>query len=182
MKGIYKARGFLMAPAVLFALLCPWNETGYEVYIFGLGGLVFCVGWFLRVWAQMHLHYRLKVKKVLTTTGPYMYCRNPIYVGNTLLLVGLAMISELVWFVPVMLVWCMVVYSLTVCYEESHLLEKYGDAYLDYFNRVPRWIPNLGVWQNTALIHKKGFFIDSVFAELHCFLLPLPFLLKELVA
>ena len=72
------------------------------------------------------LHYRLKMRKVLTSTGPYAWVRNPIYIANTSMLVGLTCTSEHFWFVPIMLLWCAVVYHYVVRREESHLRDKYG--------------------------------------------------------
>ncbi len=141
LKWVFKLRGVVMAPPIIFAVLCTWKETEVDWVIFPLGGFLFFAGWFLRIWSQMHLHYRLKVHKVLTETGPYVYVRNPIYIGNTLMLVGVVITSGLLWFAPVMLVYCMVVYSIVVRFEESHLLAKFGDHYAEFLKKVPRWLP-----------------------------------------
>jgi len=74
---IYKNRGLLMVPPVVFMVLCTWKEIENDALVFGLGGIVFGMGLCLRIWSQMHLHHRLKVHKILTTTGPYVYIRNP---------------------------------------------------------------------------------------------------------
>ena len=181
MQSVYKIRGLLMLPPVLFALLCTWNEVENDVLVFGLGGLIFGLGVLIRTWSQMHLHYRLRIKKVLTTTGPYRYCRNPIYIGNTMILLGFVMMTEVFWFLPVMLIYCMIVYTLVVRYEESYLRQKFGAAYEDYLSQVPRWIPTFRVFQNTALTETRNFLIPSIIAELHCLLLLLPVVAKELV-
>ena len=74
----YKIRGGLMAAPYVFAFFWMQNENERpEVFIFGLALVI--AAFLLRLWAQLHLHYRLKVKKILTTTGPYKYVRNPIY-------------------------------------------------------------------------------------------------------
>jgi len=143
MKGRlwFKTRGLLMLPPVAAMLLCTWGETEWDAVLWPVGISVFAVGLFLRFWAQLHLRYRLSVKTQLTTTGPYRYTRNPIYIGNTLILVALCVMSELLWLCPLVLGYCALIYSLSVRYEERHLSAKYGQAYLDYQASVPRWLP-----------------------------------------
>lgn len=133
------------------------------------------------MWAQTHLHYRLKVRKKLTTTGPYAVVRNPIYIANTTILLGLTAMSELLWFLPVMLLWSLSVYSLVVHREEEHLLEKYGLRYAKYLRTVPRWFPRRPR-RPSRRTEARRFLAPSIVAELHCFLLVLPLIGKELIS
>jgi len=168
-----------MVPPVVFMSLCTWKEIENETLTFGIGGIVFGMGLCLRVWSQMHLHYRLRVPKILTTTGAHAYIRNPCYVANTLMLTGAAILSELFWFAPLMLVYCAIVYSFVVRYEEAKLTKKYGTLYTDYFNRVPRWFPRLRHLQKISSTKMRQFLIPSIFAEMPSLLLVVPFLIKE---
>jgi protein-S-isoprenylcysteine O-methyltransferase Ste14 len=122
-------RGLLMAVPYIFALVCRWNETESFV-VFPLGIALILAAFLIRFWAQLHLHYRLKAVKYLTTTGPYKYVRNPIYVANIILLSGYVLMSELVWFIPVSIVYGYVVYRIVVAYEEFYLKRKYGAPYI----------------------------------------------------
>jgi protein-S-isoprenylcysteine O-methyltransferase Ste14 len=179
MKRIFKYRGLLMLPPMVFITFCTWSEVENSTLVFGLGGLVFALGLGLRLWAQMHLHYRLKTRKVLTTTGPYAYVRNPIYVANTAMLVAACMLAELFWFAPIQALYCGVVYALVVRDEEAHLTAKYGAPYREYLKSIPRWLPKLrrlDVRQPSA----ATYFLPSVWAEVHNFLWLAPFLVKEL--
>lgn len=181
-RAVFNVRGLLMVPPMLFCALVFVGEYENDAVVFGVGGAVFAVGLAIRVWSQIHLHYRLRVRKVLTTSGPYAFVRNPIYIGNTIILLGLTVMSELLWFIPVTLIWAGVVYAFVVRYEEAHLLNKYGAAYATYLDRVPRWIPVVpvdGYVAQTGVV--RQFFCRSVRAELHCFLLILPFLVKEVI-
>lgn len=141
LKRVYMWRGFLVAPLLVFSLGCFFGEYENDVVIWPLGILLFLAGWTIRIWAQKHLGYRLKVKRSLTSSGPYALVRNPIYIGNTLLIVAAVVASEVLWMIPLTLLWCAAVYSLVVRYEERHLAEKYGEAYLSYLTAVPRWLP-----------------------------------------
>ena len=177
----YRLRGWLMLPLAFAMVLCTWYETEPGGLILALGVPAFCAGWALRIWAQMHLHYRLKVKKKLTTTGPYAYVRNPIYIANTLILLGMCAMSELLWLGPVVLAYCALVYTFVVRFEEGRLAAKYGAPYLDYLRRVPRWLPLRRPWALLGHIDVRPFLYRSIRSELHVALLLLPLVLKELL-
>jgi protein-S-isoprenylcysteine O-methyltransferase Ste14 len=150
----------------------------YLIWPFGIS-LVF-LGFILRIWAQQHLHYRLKLRKSLTTTGPYLFIRNPIYVGNMLMCLGAIITSEVLWLAPIILFYCFSIYFLVVHYEEEHLLEKYGEPYQRYLSEVPRWLPRAIRFKNLNLINK--YFLPSIVAEIHCLLLLVPYVLKEFIS
>ncbi len=170
-----------MAPPILFAFFVRWHEVEWDLLIWTVGGSAFVAGILLRIWAQMHIHYRLGVPKALTTTGPYAFTRNPIYTANTLIICSLVMLLELVWFVPVALAWCIFVYSLVIRYEESDLLRRYGSAYRNYMRAVPRWIPRFirhGDMPASGSSYRTWLW-PSIRAEMHCVLWVVIPLLKE---
>ena len=170
-----------MAPPVILAATLTWNETESKLIIWGVGGTLFAIGLFLRLWCQLHLHYRLKVPKALTTTGPYVYVRNPVYIANSIILIGVVILGELCWLAPLMFIYCAVVYSIVVRFEESHLSDKYGQLYTEYANRIPRWIPNFRRMQQPDTIRVSPFLIPGLLAEAPNLLLLLPFLIKDLM-
>jgi protein-S-isoprenylcysteine O-methyltransferase Ste14 len=175
----FKLRGVLIAPVYLFSFFCIYRETEHWSALF-FGLVIFLSGLSLRVWAQMHLHYRLKERKILTTTGPYAFVRNPIYIGNTCILAGTTLLSELIWLVPIMVITCMFTYTMTVRYEEGHLRSKYGVPYVEYLQRVNRWFPHLERKQDTDQRRQWTFLLSSIRAEAHILLLLiLPFLKEQ---
>ena len=176
----YRLRGVLATPLFIFAFICSKGETELNCLIWPLGVLIFISGLLLRIWAQQHLHYRLKVKKDLATTGPYSFVRNPVYLGNLLICVGLVVTSELLWFVPITFFYCFGIYSLAIRYEERHLTEKYGEAYQKYMSEVPRWFPKTIRLKNLGI--KNEYFRATIVAEIHCTLLLLPYLVKEIIS
>ncbi|MCA0055171.1 MULTISPECIES: isoprenylcysteine carboxylmethyltransferase family protein [unclassified Mesorhizobium] len=76
----------------------------------------------------------------LVTTGPFGITRNPMYLANTLLLIGVAFISGIVWFLPLAFVAAFVTQKVAVEKEEKMLSAKFGKKYRDYAKRVRRWI------------------------------------------
>jgi protein-S-isoprenylcysteine O-methyltransferase Ste14 len=95
----------------------------------------------LRVWAQKHLKYRLAEGRALAATGPYTVTRNPVYVGNVLILASLAVLCELPWMMPLVGGWAALVYDRAIRFEEYRLTKRHGDEYLAYQQRVGRWWP-----------------------------------------
>ncbi len=76
----------------------------------------------------------------LVTTGPFARFRNPIYLGEALLLLYGAEITKSIWFVAAALLFGILVTVLQIIPEERHLEATFGDEYLDYKARSRRWI------------------------------------------
>ena len=76
----------------------------------------------------------------LVTEGPYHYSRNPMYAGLALTLAGLALVlgslSPLI--VPPIFVWWIT--TRFIQKEEAMLEQRFGAQYLDYKQRVRRWL------------------------------------------
>jgi protein-S-isoprenylcysteine O-methyltransferase Ste14 len=137
----FKLRGVLMAPAIATLFLCTKWEWEHEVGIWTLGVALFNSGVALRVWAQRYLRYRLRNGHELATGGPYAYTRNPVYIGNLLILAGLCVMCELPWMIPVVCGWGALVYDSAVRFEETRLAKRHGEAFGAYCRRVNRWFP-----------------------------------------
>jgi protein-S-isoprenylcysteine O-methyltransferase Ste14 len=80
----------------------------------------------------------------LITTGLFGVCRNPLYLGNGLIIAGLLTIQGNPVTGLLGLLFFAFAYLSIVASEESFLIGKFGAAYLDYCRDVPRWWPNFG--------------------------------------
>jgi protein-S-isoprenylcysteine O-methyltransferase Ste14 len=76
----------------------------------------------------------------LITDGPFAKSRNPIYVGNTLLLLGAGLLFGIAWFIPAALAAAFTTQKLAIEREERHLSARFGKAWEDYAARTPRWL------------------------------------------
>lgn len=76
----------------------------------------------------------------LVSTGVFAISRNPIYLGNTLLLAGIALAWPLPWLLLTALISALLVDRLAIRREERHLSARFGAAFAEYMQRVPRWI------------------------------------------
>ena len=76
----------------------------------------------------------------LVTSGPYRFTRNPMYVGLTLVYLGVAGTRAEIWPVFVLPVLFAYVNFVVIPVEERHLHAAFGDAYAQYGARVRRWL------------------------------------------
>jgi protein-S-isoprenylcysteine O-methyltransferase Ste14 len=88
-----------------------------------------------------------KDKKVyavdLVTEGMFHHCRNPLYVGNILMLLGVGLLSNSLYFVMIIVPIFCFIYQAIVLAEENYLRGKFGPQYDLYAQDVNRWVPNL---------------------------------------
>ena len=78
----------------------------------------------------------------LVVEGLFAHCRNPLYVGNALLLAALLVLANNVWTVLIGGAFFVFAYAAIVAAEENYLRGKFGAEYDDYCRRVNRWIPD----------------------------------------
>ena len=76
----------------------------------------------------------------LITGGPFAMSRNPIYLGNTLLLTGVGLLTGIAWLLPAALGAAFMTQKLAIEREEAHLALRFGQAWADYAARTPRWL------------------------------------------
>jgi protein-S-isoprenylcysteine O-methyltransferase Ste14 len=85
----------------------------------------------------------------LVQGGVFAHCRNPLYVGNILLAIGISMVVHSLVFYLTVLPLVALAYISIVSAEESFLREKFGDEYVQYCNRVNRWLPRWKGWTDS---------------------------------
>lgn len=84
---------------------------------------------------------RSRAVQRLVTYGVFSWSRNPLYNGNFLIWMGFVVMSGVLWFLPVAIVLFAAEYSFIVRYEEGVLESIFGNDYLAYKSRTPRWLP-----------------------------------------
>jgi protein-S-isoprenylcysteine O-methyltransferase Ste14 len=77
--------------------------------------------------------------ETLVQTGFFAHCRNPLYVGNILTLLGLIIIHKGILMYAVCLPFFLFLYLSITLAEENYLREKFGRIYDDYTRKVPRF-------------------------------------------
>ena len=76
----------------------------------------------------------------LVMEGPFSLTRNPIYLAGTTLVFGIGLVSGVVWFLLLAVLAAFAVQKLAIEREERHLQARFGKTYVDYAERVRRWI------------------------------------------
>lgn len=137
----FKPRFAVIYPfGFFFLFFCFLNEASLRA---GIGYII--AGVLIRLWSN---GYAIKNDK-LTTSGPYAYVRNPLYLGTFLIAIGFVMVLKsqpplLEWSAGVLFLLALsFMYYRTVEAEEGMLSTKFKDAYKDYCQRVPAIIPCL---------------------------------------
>jgi protein-S-isoprenylcysteine O-methyltransferase Ste14 len=78
----------------------------------------------------------------LVTQGVFAHCRNPLYLGNILVIAGVAIAANSFFFLIIGLPLFLFAYLCIIIAEEKYLEDKFGADYIDYCKRVNRFIPD----------------------------------------
>src|ERR1700739_3174522 len=103
------------------------------------GAIVGTIGLLVRASAAGHL----RKQQVLTVTGPYAYTRNPLYLGSFILMIGAAVVANSWPSALILLSYFALFYSFVMRREERELYQHHGDAFRDYAQVVPLFLPRL---------------------------------------
>ncbi|MFT4152800.1 methyltransferase family protein [Parafilimonas sp.] len=146
---------FIIFYALLFVPNVPQLFTekkfgkNYYWYPIAIGLVITVLGQAIRG-ATIGLAYIIrggKNKKVyaedLVTTGIFAHCRNPLYVGNILMLAGVGILSNSLLYVVIMIPFFLFIYQAIVLAEENFLRNKFGGQFNNYCARVNRWVPSI---------------------------------------
>jgi protein-S-isoprenylcysteine O-methyltransferase Ste14 len=79
--------------------------------------------------------------RILVVSGPYRYCRNPMYIGVELILIGWAAFYRSATLASYALVVAIAFHLRAVLAEEPWAAATFGDAWSAYRSRTPRWLP-----------------------------------------
>ncbi len=137
---VYAVSPRLLSP-VCIAVSPPWLVWKGAVCLFG--GLALMVAAQLGMGASWRVGIDEEASPGLVTGGLYRVCRNPIYLGMFISLVGLVAVLP-TW--PTVAILLAVFFSIRsqVFEEEEYLIKTYGDEYREYAARIGRFVPGLG--------------------------------------
>lgn len=121
----------------------------------GLVLLVVCIAG--RVWCSAYIGGRKNYE--LVTVGPFSVVRNPLYVFSLIGVTGIGLITGMLTVTILFQVMFLAYHHATILREEVSLREAYGEPYRDYMLRVPRWLPNLRLWQEPTKIEVQPRFL-----------------------
>lgn len=106
-----------------------------------LGGLAIGSGALLAGWAVMTAaDLDIESPTGIVTTGPYAFSRNPMYVGWTLLSLGIALAANNLWILLSLPIVIFYTHKFVILKEEQILEEQFGEPYQEYKKGVRRYL------------------------------------------
>jgi protein-S-isoprenylcysteine O-methyltransferase Ste14 len=154
---LFKFRGHI--PLIVFVLIVPISFfTPYKTYAFynGLNETILFTALFLifighlirartvgkRTIQTSGRNRSHQVAQVLTKTGWYSLVRHPLYFGNYLIWLGLAIFLSNFWFLVILSLLFWIYYERIMFAEEIFLEEKFGDEFQDWAIKTPSFLPS----------------------------------------
>ena len=136
---------FVPSPEIFDDFYIPVS-IGLSVALFGQAIRILTIGLVYIIRGGRH---RQIYAKELVTDGIFAHCRNPLYLGNILILTGSGIMSNSLVSLLVFLPLFVFAYQAIVIAEENFLHDRFGPQYKNYLKRVNRWVPNLKGIGNT---------------------------------
>lgn len=144
---------FLIAAVIAVALHkllpLPWPGGGVQMLLAAIGlclmgaALALDIVTFLAFKRHKTTIMPNRGASALITDGPFSRSRNPIYLGNTMLVTGAGLLFGVAWLVPAGLAAAFAVQKLAIEREEKHLESRFGETWRTYAAKTPRWL----VWR-----------------------------------
>ncbi len=145
--NVFAYRGALLPLTALPALLLPASPTLGAGRLWG-GFALALLGLALRLAGVRQIGARARVHRAgareLASSGAFARVRNPLYLGNLLMLGGALWLLRSPAGAALAGLAGLGLYTLVVLHEEQALRAQLGAPYRDYLARTPRWVPSLG--------------------------------------
>ena len=149
---LFRWRSFTPVPLLLLALPILWSTRGAASPLWLAAGLACCLaGQLWRVWVigQVPDGTSGQNEKLIATglnqSGPYAHTRNPLYLGNLGISLGLALVSHSWLLIAILCAAFFLQYAAIISVEEAFLRERFGAGYDAFCARVPRFWPRIFV-------------------------------------
>lgn len=156
MKALSADRARIVAPppAIYLGILAiglalewfwPTRPLGWAVRL-GLGlpillGGVLGLAWAVRAaWRARTSVNPYKSTAAIAVDGPFAFSRNPIYLSDVLIYVGLALALNALWSLVLLPLLIWIVQIGVIVREEAYLERRFGEQYLRYKRTVRRWL------------------------------------------
>jgi protein-S-isoprenylcysteine O-methyltransferase Ste14 len=86
----------------------------------------------------------------LNTTGWYSVCRNPLYLGNSLIMLGIVMVPGSIGYVAICACSFWIYYERIIAAEEEFLHASFGSDFAEWARSTPIFFPRLYGWKTPA--------------------------------
>lgn len=139
----------LYAIGLAFGFLLQWLVPRHILSTnarYWIGGAILACGIVLAIWGRRVMEQAgtnvnpMEPTTALVAKGPFRFTRNPLYVSLTLMYVGLALLTNALWVLVLLVPILLVLHYGVVLREERYLEGKFGDAYRSYRSAVRRYL------------------------------------------
>ncbi|HEX7356347.1 MAG TPA: isoprenylcysteine carboxylmethyltransferase family protein [Ignavibacteriaceae bacterium] len=151
---IFKYRSYTPIPFVILMLIFE-NATIASLIV---GILIAINGELIRLWGVSWAGSETRTTggvggTYLVISGPFAFVRNPLYVGNILMYLGLGIMSMSLfpYLQIVAIIFFIIQYYFIVKEEEGFLITKFGNDYKNYLKNVPRFLPRVTAYKNDSI-------------------------------
>jgi protein-S-isoprenylcysteine O-methyltransferase Ste14 len=123
-----------------------WIVRIDQTWRIGVGAIVAVIGALITIRGARALAHRgtninpMLPTLAIATEGIFRWTRNPMYVGGTFLMIGIALIFALDWLLLLLVPSVLILHFGVVMREERYLERKFGDEYRRYKASVPRYL------------------------------------------
>ncbi len=134
-KIVYLTTHTILLPLLVYSLFLPlelntvWFFIGFPICLIGLVILLIATINFATT----------SVENEPVTKGMYRFSRNPLYFGAFIVFVGIG-ITCASWIFLLCALIFIILWHITLSWEEQDLINYYGDAYREYMKVTPKWI------------------------------------------
>ena len=155
----FSNRSFTPVPIALLIIYLSNLSVLYFVY----GVILVLIGESIRINAVSHAGGITRTMNVgapsLCTSGLYSMTRNPLYLGNMIIYLGIVLIAggEHVFIMGgIVFLYFTFQYMMIISLEEETLKKLFGDEYISYMQNVPRLFPKFTPWTGALNVHKPS--------------------------
>ena len=164
-ENIFKYRSYTPIPFLLVMVI--FQKATWQSLVGGF--VIVAIGELFRFWGVVYAGSETRTTGTvggtyLVTRGAFSHLRNPLYLGNILIYVGIGIMSWSVfpYLQIVALIFFLFQYDTIIKGEEEYLRKAFGKEYEEYTRNVPRLIPRLtsykdGNSKQPELNYKAGF-------------------------
>lgn len=151
---VFKYRSYTPIPFLILMLVFE-QATPLSLVI---GFLIAALGEFFRFWGVAYAGSETRRTgevgaTYLVVSGAFAHLRNPLYLGNMLMYLGIGIMSMALfpYLQIVALAFFIWQYHVIIGEEEGFLVQKYGEAYENYRSSVPKLFPSLKAYPNPGI-------------------------------
>ena len=168
----FKYRSYTPIPFIIIMLF--YHNSNIWSLIAGF--IIACIGEFLRLWGVSWAGSETRTTNnvggtYLIISGPFAHLRNPLYLGNIMMYIGIGIMSFALfpWLQVAGLIFFSLQYNIIINEEEEYLKNTFGKQFENYTANVRRFIPRLSSYKVSNIDQPDFSWKDGMRSEMRTF-------------